>query len=251
MIPQRRLQILLVSSFLSFQGFFAMAQTEVERLTGFAQHQNDNVKFDKAREQGERAYLESEEQWENLKARELSEYKKQAKDRAMSDDGPEFQQDTLQKKAQEKVYEENRDAYLRDRAQKRSLDRKALNLPSEEQELGLDQERPRYDYRKRATFGATPKLGKSTLTPGRSGGSGSSGSYGGGGGSPSFPPPPTFDDFQDGGYIPAPTLDNDYMGDIPPPPPPPPPFGMDGGFNGDGGEFPPPPPPTFGDEGEF
>lgn len=255
MNPRQSRLILFAISFVSLLSLQARAQeqdTEQERLTGFAKHQKDNIQYGKAREQGERAYLEEEEQWENKKERELQEYKKQAKKQVIKDEGPEFKEDAAQKKKLEAEYEKNKEIYAKNRAKRKEFDRNAAHLPTEAQELGLDQDRPRYDYRKRASFGATPKYGKNaSSSSGRSSG-GSSGSFGGGGGSaPSFPPPPSFDDFNDGGYMPAPTLDNnEYMGDIPPPPPPPPPFGGDGGgFSGEGGDFPPPPPPTFGDDG--
>jgi hypothetical protein len=116
--------------------------------------------------------------------------------------------------------------------------------------LGLDTERPRYDYRKRAMFGAKQKLG-SSASSGPSG-SGSTPSFGGRG---SLPPPPTFDDISgaDNGYVPAPNMDD--FGDIPPPPPPPPPM-YDGGtpdFGGGtgGGDFIPPPPNNFPEDNDF
>jgi hypothetical protein len=232
----------------------ALAQdSEVDRLSGFAKHQSNDEQYDKARIQGEREYLEEVEQWEHKKERELQAYKTISKDRRvdMDEDSPDAKADAVQKKKLAEQYEEDRKKHSLSRAKNKSFDRQALGLPSEIKELGLDQERPRYDYRKRASFGATTKLGKNTF---KSSGSSSGGYSGGGGGGSrggnSFPPPPpAFDDFQDGGgYLPAPTLNDDYMGDIPPPPPPPPPFGgegMGGGIN----DFPPPPPPTFGDEG--
>lgn len=238
----------VVSFFLSSWGLNATARnTEIDRLSGFAKHQKENQQYDKARQQGERAYLEEEEQWENKKLRELEEYKKQSKKRLMSEEGPEAKEDAAQKKKLQLQREEDKEAYVQERKTKKSFDRQALGLPSEMKELGLDQERPRYDYRRRASFGATPRYGKNLPSS-----SGSSGGYSGGGSSGgSFPPPPTFDDFQDGGYLPAPTLNDDYMGDIPPPPPPPS-FG-DSNFSGEGSDFPPPPPPppTFGDDPDF
>lgn len=249
MIPRFSLSLILTAFFLSFWGLNATAQdSEVDRLSGFAKHQKDNVQYDKAREQGERAFLEEEEQWENKKQRALEDHKKISKQRVMDEDGPEAQEDAAQKKKVAEKYEKEKELYAENRKKKKSFDRQALGLPTELQELGLDQERPRYDYRKRASFGATPRFGKNLPSSSGSSGGGSFGG-GGGGGSPSnFPPPPNFDDFPDGGYLPAPTLNDDYMGDIPPPPPPPP-FGGDPGFQGES-DFPPaPPPPFMGDDG--
>lgn len=249
MNPPGRLTLFIAATLLSS---LASAQSaEESRLRGFAQHQKEQSRFEKAREQGERAYLEEVEQWENEKERQLDSYKRGRKKIEMPDDGPEARADAAAKKKLEQDYEESRRDYMAKRVKRTELPREALNLPSEKVELGLIEERPRYDYRKRATFGAKPKYGKSAS--GSSGGS--SGSFGGSS-SPSFPPSPVFDDFGgDGGYVPAPNLPEDF-GDVPPPPPPPPPpFGDDfgGGFGGDmgDGDFPPPPPPPFEGENNF
>ncbi|WP_347356603.1 hypothetical protein [Bdellovibrio sp.] len=214
---------------------------EETRLKGFAQHQNSQDRFEKARQQGERAYLEEEEQWENQKDRALNEYKKTKTAEKMSEEGPEAKADAVAKEKFDDAYEQERLKYI-EKKNKQEVVTRGGNLPTEAQELGLLEDRPRYDYRKRAMYGAKPKYGKSS--PGSSSSSGSSSpSYGGGS---SFPPPPTFDDFGgDGGYVPAPNVD-DFGGDIPPPPPPPP-FSDDfgGGFGGDGDFPPPPPPPPF------
>ncbi|MEN0058700.1 MAG: hypothetical protein AAGB31_07685 [Bdellovibrio sp.] len=211
---------------------------ERERLSGFAEHQKDLKQFDRAREKGERAYWEAEEQKELQKIRELEEYKKNKKPVVQDDENsPEALADAREKRAQDDKREKERLAYIEKKEP--ILNRQSVNLPSEEQELGLDELRPRYDYRKRAMFGAQPKYGKSFGSGGSSGsGSGSSsGSFGGSGGGSmgggsSFPAPPTFDDFGGApdGFVPSPM---DDFGDIPPPPPPPP-LDMDdagGGFS--------------------
>lgn len=233
-----------------FLGPGAGAQiSEKERLSGFAEHQKNQERFDEARLKGERAYFEEEEQWENQKNRTLEGYKKTKKQAVVHDDGPEAKADAAAKIEYAKKYEEDRRAYAKKRSRQDVVVHEDLNLPTEAQELGLNEERPRYDYRKRAMFGGQPKYGKVT--------GGSSSSAGGGSGrgsiSPggtSFPPPPTFDDFggADGGYVPAPSMPDDF-GDIPPPPPPPMPMGDD--FGGEGMDFPPPPPPPFNDDGGF
>ncbi len=244
MIPSRRLTLFLLATLL---GSWAMAQDREEvRLQGFAQHQKEKSRFNRAREQGERAYLEEVEQWENEKDRHLDAYKRGRNKVEMNEDGPEARADAAAKKEIEKQYEELRRAYKAEKSKKAELSREARQLPSEKEELGLVEDRPRYDYRKRAAFGAKPKFGKSASSSGSSGSSS-------GGSSSSFPPPPSFDDFGgDGGYVPAPNLPDDF-GDIPPPPPPPPPFGDDfGGFGGEmgDGDFPPPPPPPPPFEGD-
>lgn len=223
---------------------FAVGADET-RLLGFAEHQKNGKQFDKARVQGERGYLEGAEQWEEQRHRELEGYKKSKKAKLMNDDGPEAHADEVAKKALNAEYEQTRLAWIAKKNQEDRMSRADKNLPTEAQELGLDMERPRYEYRKRAAFGAKPKFG-SAVSAGSSGSSGHSGGT-------SFPPPPTFDDFSGGGsgYVPAPNMDD--FGDVPPPPPPPPPgFGDDFG-GGYGNDFtpPPPPPPPFGDDGDF
>ncbi len=219
---------------------------EEERLRGFAEHQSKLSRFDEAREGGKRAYLEEQEQWASEKDRDLAEYKKnKPKDvPAMDESSPQYREWEKQKKAQAQAYEETRKAFAAQSAKNKELDREAKGLPTLAQELGLDQERPRFDFAKRH-FGTSP-----------GGSSASSGSGRGGGGSfnsgnSSFPPPPTFDDFSDG-YVPAPNVSPEDFGDVPPPPPPPMPTGFDNGFN-NGSEFipPPPPPPGNFESGDF
>lgn len=250
MILSRNLQTFYAAFFITLvSASTSWAQTsEVERLSGFAQHQKNYEQFDKAREKGERAFLEEEEQWENQRKRDLQIYKREKKSQFVSEDGPEAKADALAKKQYEIFIEKERKAYAERKSKQKEVRREAENLPSEMQELGLADNRPRYDYRKRSLYGAPSKYGKLQGGSGSSGG----GSFGGGSGSSgtSFPPPPTFDDFGDGGYVPAPNMSDDF-GDVPPPPPPPPPgFGDDSGGFGSG-EFipPPPPPPSFGEDG--
>lgn len=246
----RSYKLFLAATLVSSFAGAANVISEKDRLTGFAEHQNKFKQFDKAREQGERAYLEEEEQWEHQKNRDLADYKKNKKAILMPEDGPEAQADAAAKKRYEKEQEEARKSYAENKVVIEPLDRQALNLPSEARELGLESDRPRYDYKKRALYGASPRYGKVTPSYGSSSGS-SSPSFSGS--SSNFPPPPTFDDFGDGGYVPAPNMPDDF-GDIPPPPPPPPPpFGDDFGGFGSGTDFPPPPPPPVfnEDSGDF
>ena len=220
-----------------------LAQSREEvRLDGFAQHQKNNKQFENARSQGEKAYLEEQEQWELSRQRSLEDYKKKKAAQVMTDEGPEYQADQLTKKAWDKNREIEREKYAAKRHEE-VLNRKAKGLPSEEEELGIAEERPRYDYRKRASFGAS-KTSKSSAASSPSMPSGGAPWTGGGGSS--FPPPPPFDDFGNEGFTPAHNGPDDF-GDIPPPPPPPPVF-EDGGFDGGPGPI---PPPTFDDGGDF
>lgn len=219
-----------------------LAQSREEvRLDGFAQHQKNGKQFENARSQGEKAYLEEQEQWELSRQRTLADYKKKKAAQVMEDEGPEFQADQVTKKKWDANREIEREKYAAKRHDE-VLNRKAKGLPSEEVELNIAEERPRYDYRKRASFGAT-KHSTSTSSggsaPARSGGA----PWTGGGGS-NFPTPPPFDDFGGEGYVPAQNAPEDF-GDIPPPPPPPPVF--EDNFDGPN----PLPPPVFDDGGDF
>lgn len=217
-----------------------LAQSREEvRLNGFAQHQKNGKQFENARSQGEKAYLEEQEQWELSRHRTLEDYKKKKAAQVMEDEGPEYQADQVIKQNWDKNREIERQKYAT-RRHEEVLDRKAKGLPSEEEELNIAEERPRYDYRKRASFGAS-KGGKSSAS---SPSSPSSGAPWTGGGGSNFPTPPPFDDFGGEGYVPAQNAPDDF-GDIPPPPPPPPVF--DDNFDGPN----PIPPPTFDDGGDF
>lgn len=240
----RPLAAILILSVISTSAHAISA--EEERLRGFAEHQKNNVQFDKAREQGEKAYFEEQEQWDLSRNRDLQDYRKTKKNQAMADNGPEAREDELEKKKYQQSYDKARREYISGKTKDEILERRDKNLPTEAQELGLDQTRPRYDYKKRAYFGGKSKVKSSGSSFGGSSNGGSS--FGGGG--TSFPPPPTFDDF-DNGYVPAPNISPDDFGDVPPPPPPPAPMpgGFDPGFGGDG--IPVPPAPPFPEDSDF
>lgn len=237
-LSKKLLFFLLLSTF-SREAFSAGAD-EV-RLRGFAEHQSDGVQYDKARAQGERGYLEEVEQWDNQRQREAEEYRKLKKSKEMPDEGPAFKADAEDKKLAAVEYEKTRRAYLAEKLQDDKLSHADKTLPTEIQELGLDRERPRYDYRKRAVFGGKPKFGQTA-------------NANSGGAKSNFPAPPSFEDFggAGGGYVPAPNMPEDF-GDVPPPPPPPPPgFGEENFGGGYGNDFPPPPPPPpVFDDGDF
>lgn len=217
---------------------------EMTRLKGFDNQVREGRQFDKARLSAEKAFLEEEEQWIESRRKASIEFKNTKKSTKALDSGPEADADAIEKKAYQKEQEKNRLVYSK---QKESFDRSQHpELVTEARELGLDQERPRYDYKKRASFGASSKL-KSTPSAGASTSRGAS---------PNFPPPPSsFDDFGggDGGFVPAPEMPGDF-GDVPPPPPPPPMTFPDEGFGGGadfGNDYIPPPPPPFEGDNSF
>jgi hypothetical protein len=155
----------------------------------------------------------------------------------MADDGPDALADAAAKKKQQKEYQEAKELFLKAKIHEAKALKRDGNLPSEDQELGLDQQRPRFDFTKRPDYGGPLKYGKIDSGGSRS----SSPSFPSGN---SFPPPPSFPNDSDN-----PAAIDDF-GDIPPPPPPMP-FPNGGGDfdDGMGSDFPPPPPPPFPGEG--
>ncbi|WP_413584366.1 hypothetical protein [Bdellovibrio sp. HCB274] len=213
---------------------------EETRLRGFAEHQKRLERFDEAREGSKQAYMEEEEQWLSEKDRDRAAYiRNKPKAVAVRDENSaEYKAWEREKKAEEKAYNQARDEYSARAHKMEKLDREAKGLPTLAQELGLDEERPRFDFAKR-------NFGTKSAASGTGSGRGSSF-----GGNSSFPPPPTFDDFSDG-YVPAPNIQPEDFGDVPPPPPPPMVPDFDGNFS-NGSEFiPPPPPPPGNFDGDF
>lgn len=231
----------------------AMAENpEVFRLQGFAQHQKQSHAFDRAREQGEQSQLEDEEIWEVTKRRALQEYKKQKKQNSMSDEGVEAQAHEIKQKAFDEQMESQRKIYATQKAKEAAqMKRFTGTLPSGEEELGLLEARPRFDYKKRQAYGGKPNYKQGKGSGGKSSSSGAPSS----GFAPSnefgdFPPPPQVDDFDNDGF--PQYQGDDFGGDAPPPPIPVPAFEDDGSFNENDFPPPPPPPPPFdGEESDF
>lgn len=209
-------------------------ESEFERLDGFKTQKKENAILDREREKGYAAYLESLEKEAFEKKQALEDYKKAKKLVKPSEDTAYYKQYLMEQSKREKEYDENLKEYLRE---KKKWSFKNFKRPfSEEFELDIFLHRPRYDYKKRAMYGAKPKY---KISPGAS-------SSGGG----SYVPP---DLGRDSGFIPPPPPPMEpmepFIDDMPPPPPPMPMDGM-GDFNNDGFIPPPPPPPPMFD-GEF
>ncbi len=198
-----------------------------ERMQGFKEHISENAQFNKAREMGEKAFLEEVEQWETQRDRKAIENQRQKQASQMAEDGVEAKEDAAAKRKNQEEYKASLKEYLSEKSRqaKESKDQVKFKMPTEAQELALDEIRPRYEFNKRMNAGK-----KKTKA-----GSSASGN---------FPQPPSFDGFSGGGggYVPAPNLPEDF-GDVPPPPPMNPGFGEDSLGGGFGNDFPPPPPP--------
>lgn len=236
--------LILVSSCFSFTSHARVEEHEMEqeRLSGYREQVVETQIFDRERLRSYRAYLESLEKELFDKNKALREFKvAQKKQEKKEDESNSFEIFVKEKNEELREAETARLEYKRNRKKSQAIE--SQRDFSEEEELGIYVERPRYDYKKRALYGAKPKY---KIAVSKSGGAAA----------PYSPP-----DFgTDSGYIPPPPpppipeMPNDQFFDEIPPPPPPPPI-MPGDFN-NGGEFgdgyippPPPPPPMF--DGEF
>ena len=179
--------------------------------------------------------------WKEEKAepdiQSLKEFKEELKKQKKSDsESDSFHVFLKEKKEESKDYDDSKREFIK--AQKRSHAIESKRDFTEEEELNVFLNRPRYEYRKRALFGAKPNYKVATK-------------------STSSSPTSTQPEFgTDSGYIPPPPpppmpsdMPNEpFYDEIPPPPPPPLPSDFGNDF-GDGYIPPPPPPPMF--DGEF
>lgn len=222
-------------------------QHEANRRKAFKQFEEEKKKSEKEQNKGLSLWLEEQEQWDSAREKSVNEYKKTRTParpglidaQGMAQDvSKEYYADIEEKQRAQRVVEEGRKQHI---AIKKNIIAQfsPQNVTSEEEELGIYTNRPRYDLRKRGRTKWT-KGGGSSFGGGSS--SGSSGGYNPGGGFQNdyndFPPPPPAD-FN--------AVPQDSFEDFPPPPPPPTDFGnapgmYDSGF-GDAPIPPPPPPP--------
>lgn len=229
-------------------------QHETDRRKAYLEFVQQQKKRDKEREQGLSYYLEEEEKWALEKAKDLINYKKtKRRDRNFDENTPEFKQDLMLKQNQTKKLEVSRQNYKKAKdavlAQFRNKD-----LISEETELNIYNNRPRFEQSKRFS---TKWLKKGAQAQG-SGYGASSGSSSGyvpppnmGAPQPNdfdFTPPPPTTDYNNG-------IPQDGFDDFPPPPQPPAfdPGNSNGTFDSGFGNapLPPPPPPPIQDGFDF
>jgi hypothetical protein len=237
-----------------FQGFVALAQSlstgaathpEVVRVLGFEEHQQQKKQNNQELERGLRLHLESLE----IQAREYEKARREYQAEKRSEVPPEKQ--PSYREHVESRDEQRKERFLavqeqrRIKAEERRL-LKNIHLDGS-RELGLPENRPRYEIDKRALYGAEPKFSRSKeVFPGGGGytppANNNFGSGSGSGNQDVFPPPAPFDDFP-----PPPTFpEGDF--DLPPPPP----MDADPMMPGGGEDFfPPPPPPAFDDNFNF
>lgn len=229
---------------------------DVQRRNSFKSHQQDKKILNREREKGFSLYLEEQEKWDSIREKGIQEYRQsRLKNRSMDETSPEFMKDEQQKKEELNKMEIARKKYVATK-EKVSAQFKSQVRTSEEEELDINNHRPRFDLAKRAKGNRIAKSSGSGT--GFSGGSGSTGSfpvnngstsgsgYGSDGSVPfDYPVPPN-------DFTPPPS---EGFEDLPPPPPMmpydgygEPPLFEDGGagFNPGGDPSYPPPPPLDG-----
>jgi hypothetical protein len=240
--------ILRTSLALAMMDFSCVAKAqedhpEVVRTEGFKEYKRQKKFIEEEREKGLSLHLERQEIERREYDEALKEYRKEKAKEKPPELTPLYKEYLASKDEDQRQNQADLEEFREDKkAQNREL--KIVHLDPME-ELGLPEDRPRYDIKKRALYGATTKHF------GRVSGAGvpDSGSSGGSGGSSNFTPPSSgFDEFpppSSGGFP-----EDNF--DVPPPPPPPMPFD-DGGtsFNTPFEDFPPPPPPPPDDNFNF
>lgn len=209
---------------------------ESNRRRAFKEFEDEKKKSEKEQNKGLSLWIEEQEQWDSAREKSVFEYRK-SKRTTPGEGSPEHLADIAEKERAQRVIEEGRKQHIQ--IKKNIIAQYApTDVTSEEEELAIYNQRPRYDLRKRGR-------NKWTNSGSKIGG-GVGASPGAGGGFQSdnfdFPPPPPATDFNN--------IPQDNFDDFPPPPPPPPDFGnapgmYDSGF-GDAPIPPPPPPPPEG-----
>lgn len=124
------------------------ANHNLNRLRSYKDEVKNNQIHDSEREKALAEFLEEQERWELLRERGLTDYLKQKKVEALTENSPEFRAYQKELELQEKEYEKSRQRHLRTmRAINNSHQQELQKLES--QELQLYSDRPRFDLRKR------------------------------------------------------------------------------------------------------
>ena len=223
---------------------------EANRRKAYKEFEDEKKKSEKEQNKGLSLWLEEQEQWDTAREKsvnELRKTRKPAKPMVIDAQGSvqevtkEYYDDVEQKQRALRVIEDGRKQHIQ--IKKEVIAQYApKDVATEEEELNIYNQRPRYDLRKR---GKNRWTNSGSKLGGGSGGGSSSGGYNSGGFQNDgfdFPPPPPATDFNN--------IPQDNFDDFPPPPPPPADFGnspgtYDSGF-GDAPIPPPPPPPPEG-----
>jgi len=206
------------------------SKEDIERLSGFAQHQADQKKFEKERLSDLHQVRASEKAWGHQRDETLIEYQREKKKQqaTLADTSHEYREDLREKLQFIDQEIKSRREYVQKRDQVRHEEKTEIHL-TEAQELGLDPSPDRVDWKRRHFFAET---GKALGGKAGGGASPSTENFSGGAGRPSGVPPPPPPEF--------------YESEPPPPVPP----IYDPGMPQGGGFDDPMPPPIF-DDPEF
>ncbi len=223
---------------------FVLEHPEVERARGFQEYLEQKRKLMKTQDQGLQIYLEGLEVQAREQERARQEYKMQKK----SEIKPELSREYQEHLGERQATRDEKDLLELNYRKEKLVEAQILNQIRLDKmaELGLPENRPRYDLEKRSLYGGQPQFSRSKVPfPNQP-----SAPNFGSGGSPfppsqePFPPAAPFDDFP-----PPPAFPDDNF-DLPPPPPMDPLEG-ESGTGSDDFFPPPPPPPAFEDNFQF
>lgn len=211
------------------------AQAQESRLQAYKKHREVQDTMEREREKGLTAYLEEQEQWQRRRLMAIEEQKAHKKERAERRGSKAYKEYTEERLEDFKQDDEVLKEYTR---AKKAIKADASPKLSEYVEYGLIEQRPRYNNKKRALYGAKPNYkpggnAEHSFSPGNIGSPSSPGfNSGAGAGGPMPPsgmPETSASDFFEPPQSLPPTFDeNDFP--PPPPPPPPPPFDDGEGF---------------------
>lgn len=183
----------------------------LNRRKDFEKNEDRTKIFEKEREKGLSLYIEETEKWEYLREKGISdERKKRAAAKVMTEDSPEYRQDQAVKDKREQSLEKSRADYAATKKKVLSATATEVKGQTEEQELGLISDRPRFAQDKRNKNKWLAQ--KSAPSFGGSSSSNTSSGYAPPASSPNvdyIPPPPDYSSYPSEGFE-----------DLPPPPPP-------------------------------
>jgi hypothetical protein len=221
---------------------------EAKRLNDFKNQRLNKKTFEQEREKGLSLFLEEQEKWDITREKGLKEQRvSRLKSKEMDENSSEYRIDQNEKKRFQLELENSRKKQIATKQQVTQVFKNKINI-TEEEELGIYNDRPRYALRARGNnkWTAKGKIG-SGFSSSPAGSSSSNGSfYNGSKTQFDYPPVPNQE------YVPT-----DNFDDLPPPPPMMPyeGFGAPGMGGADpyfdnGGTYPPPmgypPPPPDG-----
>lgn len=232
--------VMIINILVPYQLAFAQIEhPELERVRGFNDYKKQRRLNDREREKGLALHLEKVEMEQREYRESLQEHRRMKRTEKPLEATPFYKENVRDRERDKQKRLQEQEEFIADKkVEKRLLNQAQINKL---EELGLPEDRPRFDVKKRTLYGAASPFDKA---PPSSGGGGSNSFAPSDGGFPT-PPPAPFDEFP-----PPPTFPGDDNFDLPPPPPPMPYDEGMGMNNPPFDEFPPPPPPP-GDDFQF